>query len=156
MILKVKPYEQTAGWSSCGPVSLKMILDFYGIKESEKKLVKICRTTKSRGTGLEGFKRAAKYFNLKIFVKDFSDFSDINFYLKKNIPVIVDWFSVDGGHYSVAVGLDQKNIYLADPEFGKIKKNEKKIFKRVWFDFRGDYLRRKKDLIVRRIIVIYK
>ncbi len=155
-MLKVKPYKQTAGWSSCGPASLKMVLDFYGVKESEKKLVKICGTTKKHGTRVEGFKKAAKYFGLKILVKDFSDFSDVDFYLRKKIPVIIDWFSVDEGHYSVAVGLDKKHIYLADPEFGKITKTAKEKFKRIWFDFPGDFLKQKNDLIIRRIIAIYK
>ncbi len=155
-MLKIKPYEQTAGLSSCGPVSLKMVLEFYGIKESEKKLVKICGSTARRGTGAEGFRKAARYFGFKIFIKEFTDFSDIIFYLKKKIPVIVDWFSTDEGHYSVAVGLDQKYIYLADPEFGKIKKMPKDVFRRVWFDFSGPYLKRKEDLILRRVIVFYK
>jgi predicted double-glycine peptidase len=82
--------------------------------------------------------------------------SDLQKLLKKGIPAIVDWFSTDEGHYSVAVGVDKSNIYLQDPELGRIRKMKREDFQRVWFDFPGDCIKSKKDLIVRRMIVIYK
>lgn len=110
-MLKVKPFKQSkAGY--CGPASLKMVLDFYRIKKTEKELIKICGATPRYGMGANGFRRAAKKFSFKILIKDFADFSDIKFYLKKKIPVIVDWFSVDNGHYSVAVGIDSKKTFI--------------------------------------------
>lgn len=155
VMLAIKPYEQKKS-GYCGPASLKMVLHFYGLEKSEEELGKICGVKKRLGMEAERFKKAARRFGFKILIKDFADFADINFYLKRKIPIIVDWFSKDDGHYSVVVGLDKKYIYLADPEFDKIRKMDKEIFKRVWFDFSGAYLRRKNDIIVRRIIVIYK
>jgi ABC-type bacteriocin/lantibiotic exporter with double-glycine peptidase domain len=154
-MLEIKPYEQTKS-GYCGPASLKMVLDFYGIKKTEKDLAKITGASMKEGMAVDGFKKAAEFFNLKIIVKDFADFRDIEFYLKKKIPVIVGWFLIDDGHYSVVVNLDKDYIYLADPEAGKIKKLKRDIFKRVWFDFAGSYLRKKNDIIIRRMIVFYK
>lgn len=58
---------------------------------------------------------------------------------------MVDWFSLYGehyeGHYSVAVDIDRKYIYLADPEIGKIRKILIEAFKKVWFDFEGPHLK---------------
>ncbi len=91
-------------------------------------------------------------FNLK----DMADFSDIRAYLNKEIPVIVDWFSKDEGHYSVVMGIDEENIYLQNPEIGGIQELSLKTFKRIWFDFPGAFIKSKDDLILRRIIVIQK
>lgn len=154
-MLKIKPYRQRRP-GFCGPASLKMVLDFFGIKKSESELGRICKTQEESGTRIPGFLRAAKKLDFKISFKDNADFKDINGFLRKNIPVIADWFSTDEGHYSVVGGLDKKYIYLADPEFGKIVKMPRNVFKRVWFDFPGPYLKNKKDLIIRRIIVFYK
>lgn len=154
-MLKVKPYEQKKS-GFCGPASLKMVLDFYGIKKSEKVLAQMCEATVRHGMEAEGFKKAANKLGFKTLIKDFSDFSDINFYLKKKIPLIVDWFWKDDGHYSVIVGLDKKYVYLADPEIGRIRKIQRDIFKRVWFDFPGSYLKSRNQIIIRRLIAIYK
>lgn len=154
-MLKIKPYRQKRP-GFCGPASLKMVLDFFGIEKSEAEIGKICKVSEESGMAIPGFRRAAREFGFNLFFKNNADFKDISGFLCKKIPVIVDWFSVDGGHYSVVAGLDKKNIYLADPEFRKIKKMSRDTFKRVWFDFPGPYLKSKKDVIIRRIIVLYK
>ena len=154
-MLKVKPFKQTTGF--CGPASLRIVLDYFGIKKSEKELAKLSGCSKSKGVEAEGLLKAVKKFGLKGFIKDFSKIKDIKKYvLKKKIPVIVDWFSEDEGHYSVVAGIDNKNIYLQDPELSKIRKLEINDFKRIWFDFPGRFLRSKNDLIIRRLIIIHK
>jgi len=153
--LDVKPFEQTKGL--CGPASLKMVLEYFGIDKTEKELAKISGANSSRGSSAKGLIRAAKKSGLKGFVKDFCELKDIEKYvLIKKIPVIVDWFSVDDGHYSVVVGIDKENIYLQDPEWGEMRAMDLETFKRVWFDFPGDFITSKKELNVRRIIVIEK
>jgi predicted double-glycine peptidase len=154
-MLKVKAFKQKKGF--CGPASLKMVLDYFGLKKSEKELAKLSGATKTAGVGGENLLKAAKKLGFKGFLKDFSEISDIKKYvLERKIPVIVDWFSQDEGHYSVVVDIDKKNIYLQDPELGKIRKLDIKTFKRVWFDFRGRFLKSKKEIIIRRLIVVYK
>ena len=154
-MLKVKPFKQTTGF--CGPASLRIVLDYFGIKKSEKELAKLSGCSKSKGVEAESLLKATAKLGLKGFIKDFSEIKDIRKYvLKKKMPVIVDWFSVDEGHYSVVAGIDNKNIYLQDPELGKVRKLKIHDFKRIWFDFSGEFLRSKKDIIIRRLIVIYK
>lgn len=154
-MLKVKPFSQKS--SFCGPASLKMVLDYFGIKKSEKELAKLSGCSKSKGVEAESLLKAAQKLGLKGFIKDFSKIKDIKKYVvKKKIPVIVDWFSEDEGHYSAVVGIDNKNIYLQDPELGKVRKLKIQDFKRIWFDFPGKFLRSKKDIIIRRLIVIYR
>ena len=106
---------------------------------------------------IEGLIKAAKELGFKGFFKDFSDIQDIKQYvLDKKIPVIVDWFSTDDGHYSVVVDIDKNNIYLQDPELGRLRRIDIVTFKRIWFDYSGDLLQSKDQIIIRRMIVVYK
>ena len=164
-ILKVKPFQEILNKSYCGPASLKMVLDYYGIEKTEKELVKMTGCDKDLGVDNKGIKKTAKALGFKVKIKNNSSYSDIQKWLDKGVPIIVDWFTrgridytdsdVPDGHYSVVAGLDDKFIYLQDPEIGKIRKIDKKDFLTVWFDFKGKYIKPNK-LVIRQIIAIYK
>jgi len=165
IILKVKSFQETLHADMCGPASLKIVLDYYGIEKSEKEFVKLCKVKKGLGWNDKDIKKVAEKIGFKVEIKNNSSFKDIEKWLKKGVPVIVDWFTrgrndypeseTADGHYSVVCGLDDKFIYLQDPEIGKIRKIKRYDFMRVWFDFKGDYLKLN-ELIVRQIITIYK
>ena len=154
-MLNITPFRQKPGY--CGPASLKMLLGFFGVKITEKKLVEISGCSKTRGIKAEGLVRAARKLGFHANIKDFSDLKDINEWVnRKKIPVIVDWFAFEGGHYSVVSGIDKENIYLADPSLGHCRAMKLTTFKRLWFDFPNDYLKSKSELIIRRMIIIEK
>ena len=165
ILLKVKPFQETLQADMCGPASLKIVLDYYGIEKLEKELAKLCKIKKGLGWNDKDIKKVAEKLGFKVEIKNNSSFKDIEKWLKKGAPVIVDWFTrgrndypeseTADGHYSVVCGLDDKFIYLQDPEIGKIRKIKRYDFMRVWFDFKGDYLKLN-ELIVRQIITIYK
>ena len=164
-LLPVKPFQETLHQSMCGPASLKMVFDYYGIEKSELELAKLAGTTDDLGTDDQGIKKAAEELGFKVEIKNNSTFKDIQGWLDKKVTVIVDWFTrgradyedseVADGHYSVVVRLDQEFIYIQDPEIGKLRKIEKEDFMKVWFDFTGEYIK-SDELIVRQLIAIYK
>jgi len=164
-ILEIKPFQETLNAGMCGPASLKIVLDYYGLEKSEKELAKLCQHDRNLGIDDEKIKNAAESLGFKVKIKNNSNFKDIENWLDKKVPVIVNWFTkgrqdypeseVADGHYSVVTGLDEKYIYLQDPEIGKIRKLKRDDFMRVWFDFRGEYIK-PEELIVRQIITIYK
>ena len=164
IMLKTKPFQETLNAGMCGPASLKIVLDCYGVEKSEKELAKLCGTKKDLGTDDQGIKRAAERLGFKVQIKNNSNLKDIEKWLEKDVPVIVDWFTrgrrdyadsdVADGHYSVVAGLDEKYIYLQDPEIGKIRKLNREGFMTVWFDFTGKYIKAD-ELIIRQIIAIY-
>jgi predicted double-glycine peptidase len=163
-MLKIKPFQETLFRSYCGPAALKILLSYYGVEKSEKELAKLCGTRKELGTDGQGIKRVAESLGLKVKIKNYGNFEDIAGWLNKGVPVIVNWFTrgradypdseTADGHYSVAAGLDGKFIYLQDPELGKMRKIKRADFMRVWFDFKGAYLK-KDELIIRQLIAIY-
>ncbi len=148
MIL-LKPFKQSKGY--CGPASLKMVIFAYNINKSENYLAKLTNTSRKKGCKEENIIKAAKFLGFKGFVKEKSSIKEIRKLVSKDIPVIVNWFSPEeAGHYSVVVGFDKQNIFLADPHFGKIVKHKIKWFEERWFDLING------KIIFKEIIVIYK
>ncbi len=152
--IPIKPHRQAPSY--CGPACLKMIFSHHGLSKDEKHIGKIAGTTFEHGTSLAGMKKAAEYFGFVFAHKDKSTFADIKRLLDKDVAPIVDWFSVDEGHYSVVVGLDDKKIYLQDPETGGKRAIDRQTFYRVWFDFHGDYIKDPKKIYLRRLIFLQK
>lgn len=152
-MLKVKPYKQQPGL--CGPASLAMVLNFFGVRASENQLARLSGCTPERGVGAHRLVKALNHFGLKGLVKDFATLADIRRYVRKRrIPVIVDWFSTNDGHYSVVVDITRTHIVLQDPELGRKRTMDLHTFNRVWFDFPGRAIRAKCDLNIRRMIVV--
>jgi len=151
-MIRLKPFLQSAGL--CGPASLKIVFDYYGVETSEKKIAKAAKAFKDKGTGSVGLMKAAKHFGFTAEIKDDCSFFDLKKFLDQRIPVIVDWFLEDDGHYAVVSGLNEKEIILMDPAIGKERKISLAKFYRIWFDFPGEYIETKKDLILRRILII--
>ena len=162
-LLPVKPFRETPGM--CGPASLKMILEYYGVKKSEEELSLLCDSSPELGTSAEKIKSAVESLGFKAEIKTESSFEDIQSWLTKKVPVIVDWFTRGGdnyndsdiadGHYSVVVGLDEKFIYLQDPEVARVRTINREDFLTVWFDFKEKYIK-PDELVIRQIIAIYK
>ena len=164
-ILKVKPFQEILNNSYCGPASLKILLSYYGVDKTEKELAEMSGWNKDLGIDDKGIKKVAEALGFKVKIKNNSSYSDIQKWLDKGVPVIVNWFTsgrndypeseTADGHYSVVAGLDDRFIYLQDPELGKMRKIKRYDFMRVWFDFRGDYLK-PSELVIRQIIAIYR
>jgi predicted double-glycine peptidase len=147
----------------CGPASLKIVLNYYNIEKTERELAELMGKTED-GTDEKGFAKAAEDLGLDIEIQNESSFADIQKWIDKSIPVIVDWFTrgradysdseIADGHYSVVAGLDEKFIYLQDPEIGGIREMGKDDFIKVWFDFSGKYIS-PNELIIRQLIAVY-
>jgi len=157
-MIKLKPFRQSPGL--CGPASLKMVLDYYGVSVSEAEIARVSGASSKKGTSKEGLIKAAKHFGFQVFSKTESTLEDLRYFVKRGIPVIVDWFSQDDGHYSVVVDIDKKNIILMDPELRKIlvfikkRKFSTETFFRIWFDFPGRFIKNPGDLILRLMLVL--
>lgn len=150
-----QPFQQ--GYSgSCGPASLKIALAHFGIKKTEKELKKLTKCGKD-GIELEDLLKVANKFGLKGYIRENSDFKTLKrlFKNKKN-AIIVGWFYKDDGHYSVVANIDKENVYLQDPEIGQLRAMRIELFKRVWFDFPGDFIEKKEDLQLRKMLILRK
>ena len=165
-LLPVQPFQETLHAGMCGPASLKMVLAYYGVEKTEEELAKLCGTDQDLGTSDQDIKKAAESLGLAVEIKNNSTFEDIQYWLDKKVPVIVNWFTrgrtdygeseVPDGHLSVVVGLDDEYIYLQDPEIGKLRQIARDDFMQVWFDFTGEYINSWDEIIIRQLIAVYR
>lgn len=163
--LEVKPFQETLHSGMCGPASLKIVLDYYGVVKTEQELAELASLNSELGINDKDIVRVAESLGFKAEIKNESSFEEIEGWLEKGVPVIVDWFTrgrqdysdseVADGHYSVVTGLDDEYIYLQDPEIGGERKIKREDFLKVWFDFAGETIK-PNELIIRQIIAIYK
>lgn len=167
-LIPVQPFQETLHASACGPAVLKMLLSYWNLPGKEKtdtELAKECGTDSALGTSNEQFIETAARFGLANDVKTEASFDDIQIWLDKKIPVVVDWFTagrkdylegeMPDGHYSIVVGLDEENIYLQDPEIGGLRTIPRKQFFRVWFDFKQDYITTWDEMVVRWMAAVF-
>jgi ABC-type bacteriocin/lantibiotic exporter with double-glycine peptidase domain len=71
---------------------------------------------------------------------------------KYNLPVLIDWFETDGGHWSVVKSINDKEVCYMDPKSGTSKKMPTDKFEQVWFDFESDVP--KKETMQNRVMVV--
>lgn len=163
--LGTQPFQETLHQSLCGPASLKIVLDFFGDQKTESELAILCNWNKDYGVDDINIKKAVETLGYQVEIINDSNFKEIEKWLDKKVPVIVNWFTrgrydypesdVADGHYSVVEGLDDDYIYLQDPEIGGIRKLKKEDFEKVWFDFSGESMT-PENLILKQIIAIYR
>lgn len=154
--LKIVPYEQSRA-AFCGPAALRILLSYFGVVKSEQSLAELCGTTARKGTRPDQLIRAVKRLGFRVKFSENGTWRVLNDYINhKRLPVLVDWFMVNDGHYSVACGLDRKTVWLADPSSGKIINMSWEVFRRCWFDFEGEYLKEKRKLSLYWWMVIKK
>ena len=82
-MLKTKPFQETLHADMCGPASLKIVLNFYGINKSENDLADLVGVVSGIGIDDKSIKKAAESFGFKVEIKNESTFDDIEKWLKK-------------------------------------------------------------------------
>ena len=127
----------------CGPACLQLVLGHYGVAATQKELERIAGTNKRRGTTHTGLAHAFKAYGFAVEEKHHATFFNLKAWvMRRRTPVIVNWYAAFDhpakGHYAVVTHIDDANIFLDDPEIGKVRKVALATFKQLWFDFDGD------------------
>ena len=167
-LLPVQPFQETLFENACAPATLKMLLTYWsmpGKEQTDLELAKAMGTDPELGTTNRAFLETAAHFGFECVVKDNATYEDIQEWLEKKVPVVVDWFTpgrkdydegeMPDGHYSLVVGLDDEHICLQDPEVGSLRTIPRKQFWRVWFDFEQDWITHKDDMVLRWMAAVY-
>ncbi len=135
MNLKV-PYHHQKNCYFCGPTSLKIVLEKFGVKRTEKELARIAGTSEKDGTSHCGMIKACRKFGFSCFVHENANLRNIESFLKAGLPVISDWTDSESktGHYSVITEIGKKNVFFCDPWYGPAYAVERKTFEKFWKD----------------------
>lgn len=163
--INIEPFVQTDD-SRCGPATLKMILSYHGIHESEDILAMKCGHTYQYGCTNSDMERVLKQYGFRTYSKTNATLHDIRYWIDKDIPIIVDWFTtgvnpnsndVADGHASIVVGIDDYNIQILDPENGRIRNLNHNDFLKVWFDWEGsNQIEDSSKMNIRYMLVAYQ
>lgn len=166
-LLPVRPFQETPHQGMCAPATLKMLLTYWNLPGQELPDVELateCGTDTILGTTNQQFIAAAHARGLQTVAQDHATLEDIEVWLRKGVPVVVDWFSpgrkdehegmMPDGHYSIVVGIDTEHIYLQDPELGGMRTLPTREFERVWFDFTGTTITQE-TLVIRWMCAAY-
>ena len=122
---------------TCGPVVIEMMLNYLGIEEHRKDLVKELRTTKRFGTHNSDFAQLIKKRGLYYVVKKNSNIKTIKKFVDSDIPVIVNYKepSEEAPHFGIVVGYTKDRLILNDPhpKNGRGFKINIAEFEKRWF-----------------------
>lgn len=152
MMIKYKTCKQKKGF--CGPASLKIVFDYYGVVKTQEEWAKLSGTTKKDGVQNAGLIKAIETVDFTAKVIKEVSLTDLRKLIHERQIFLAIWWSGRGGHYSPVANVTEKNIVLADPELGRLRRMNLKDFDHLWFDFGKDYERRPEDLELRSILVI--
>lgn len=123
----------------CGPVSLKAVADYHGIKIPLRKLVALTIKDPEYGCEPEDLVNAARRIGLRrTSFSEGNTMQDIENLLERGIPPIADWYAHGYGHYSPIVGYNG-HLKLMDPMKGRVITIPKEDFLANWFDYRGRF-----------------
>ena len=149
-MIRIRPIVQRHDFA-CGVVCMQMVLEYYGIRKSERQLIKLCKSNKI-GTTAKNMVECAKKLGLEAYYKDNTSYEELVKLVREGIPVIFNWF-IDGGHYSIAVSANPKGLEYVDPSYGRYVPMKKQDLLDCWFDFETDPPSHN-SLVLRRMIVI--
>lgn len=150
--LRVPAYRQMPAY--CGPASLQMVLAYYGTLLSQEEIGRRAKTTLSRGTDPSRLLATAQSYGLSGRWKKESTIMDLRASCARGVPVIINWFSTNEGHYSVVIGVDDVHVVFIDPETGKRCSVEHEVFMRTWFDFPFPWIKTSSQLRIRWMLVL--
>jgi ABC-type bacteriocin/lantibiotic exporter with double-glycine peptidase domain len=135
--IKLKAIRQSSGF--CGPATLSSLLDFYGVKMSERQLGDLCRTTTHSGTEPQMLVQVLNDLGFKTVAKTNGTWAELKSIVTRGTPVLINWWSdfekPADGHYSLVYKVTDKLIFFMDPELGGFRRMGKERFMEQWYDF---------------------
>jgi len=115
------------GSMQCGPASMTMVLNYYGIKVSLNTVDKI---RGSYGTPCWAMERYPAKYSLTTRVMYSDDPEELKSYLKKDIPLIIRricLWNPANCHYVVLIGYTSKGFIILCPKEGRYVKSYKRF-----------------------------
>lgn len=126
-MLEVPHLQQTTNYS-CGPACVAMVLQYYGHKATEQKLIKAMGTTPELGTSPVQIARYLRSIRHSHKQQSRMSIPLLQAYLDRGWPIIVAYQAWphrpsetdlsqtwDNGHYSVVADISDGKICLVDP-----------------------------------------
>lgn len=111
------PYYHQETEFSCGSTCIQMVLEFFGVKKSEKTLRQLMNARPRIGTNHQSLIRALCNYGLSFRPHLKATFQDIESALNADHPVIINFIdpATSEGHYAVVTDMTAHTIVTHDP-----------------------------------------
>jgi len=128
------PYFHQKKDYTCGPASLRMVFNFFGLKTNEEELKKSLRPNKRIGTKHGALIKVARKKGFYCYIHKKANLHQLRNFIDQGFPVIVNYIEPESNekHYSVVIGYNKKKIIMNDPWIGKNFKIKDKEFEKRW------------------------
>ncbi len=136
---------QQTGYT-CGAASLRAVCKYFKVgAKAERDYARKLDTDPEGGTAPRDIIQTCKDWGLSVRAKEHMTLQQLKNHLKKGVPVICAmqaWGSPkqyredESGHYVVAIGFDNKNVYFMDPAMHSGNRGflPDEVFLRRWHD----------------------
>ena len=150
VILAGVPDVRQAEHYSCGASSMQAVLSYWGLDAFEADLRTYLNTTPHHGTYPWDMFRVARDLGFEAEWKDNLTIADLEASVRDGVPVIIDgqrfkepnktWEdSWAYGHYMVVIGVDDRSVYLEDPDLlGTRLVMDRDEFVQSWHDYEAE------------------
>ncbi len=135
------PYFKQEKSTTCGPACIRMVLEYNGIRLSEKELEDIFETS-WLGNTCEELSSGVENLGFSSEVVENFTLESLKETLNKEIPIIalldpaVLYGGLQGfGHFVIIIGLEQNLIYYHDPDMGIELEKDVQLFFTAWEKF---------------------
>lgn len=134
MSINIRLVTQKNKWY-CGPASVKMVLDYYGIIKSQEEIGAIFCATEKDGCDIVANINLFNRLDLDAEYFKNSSLEVVNQYLLQGIHPILYWNRRNTGHYSVFSKIENGRVFVADPgNLSRIVSFTKQRFLERWKD----------------------
>ena len=143
-LVKDFPLLEQPDQITCGPTSCAMLINHYG---HEVTIQSVSKETKTKWTSYKNenigmtspdyIQIALKKFGIRSKVKT-GNLDQLEHYVSQDrLPIVLLRSGEKTWHYVVAMGYNDKEVFLADPGWGEVRKIKNEVFLRSW-EFAGD------------------
>ncbi len=144
-VLPVSHFEQEENYT-CGPASLRIVLDYLGRRATERQLVKLSKTGSEHGTDPDDLVAAARTLRYKVRWHEHWTVRSVIRTLKAGLPVIANHQQTrkkGDGHYAVIIGYTKHGEFvLSDPSCDdRFRLVPIKRFMKMWYEIEDDTTR---------------
>lgn len=155
--MKIPPLKQRDA-SACGPTCIQMVLAYFKVPNSFKKIAEVSQYKKRDGLSNEDLVETLRAFNMSVREKANTTWADLVRLNTPNKVIVVSWMKFGYiGHFSLIEKIDSHHVTLVDPQEGKHSKMQKIVFMRLWMDYDNLwYPHKNTDIQLRWMCVISK
>lgn len=153
---KIRNFPQISDWDCGVSVVQTTLYHLCDKRYSHRKIAKALNAKTEYGTNFWQIEDGIKKLNKSLHVEThtMTTISSLITWNNDDTILIIDWWDMTNGHYSIITDITEEFIVLVDPQYYKTRTLEMSMFSSNWFDWEGVY--EHKNWVDRGVIKVTK